>query len=113
MKKPGIHEILHGGEDSEKNGRRINAYFNEDSIDQWLGDYEKKSKKIQHDEPWLTLIALYSIFGDQTNLKETIVIDALDSLLRGSTASWDHKITSIEKVQVEYQTLIFSNTGRD
>lgn len=104
MIKQEIHEILLGGEDSERNGKRINAYFNEDSIDQWLGDYGKKSKKIEHDEPWLTLIALYSIFGDQANLNETKVIDNLHSLLKSATPGWDHKITSVEKVQVEYQT---------
>lgn len=42
----------------------------ENSTHKWVDDFKKKanSKSLDHDEPWVTLVAMYGLFGDQEDL---------------------------------------------
>ena len=85
------------------NPTKIQSYFNDQSLEKWIADYKKKATSIEHDEPWLTLVALFSIFSEQNNNSDNKVITALEKLLRGTKANWDGKIIAIKKVKVEVQ----------
>ncbi|MDR1742399.1 MAG: hypothetical protein LBR48_01095 [Dysgonamonadaceae bacterium] len=59
---------------------KISRYFNSESLNKWKDKYSKSLEKINHDEPWLTLIACYSVFGNQQkinmeNVKKILQID--------------------------------------
>lgn len=69
----------------------------------WLEDYKKKAKSINHDEPWVTLVALYALFGDQSRINDPKVIQSLEQLLSKSKPGWKEKIKSIKKIKVEFQ----------
>lgn len=82
---------------------KINPYFNDKNSEGWLEDYRKKASSIEHDEPWLTLLALYSLFGDQSSLNDPGIIRILERLLNASLANWNHGIKTIKEIKVEYQ----------
>ena len=86
-------------------GMKIRRYFKEGSESRWISRYKDKvtNNTIVHDEPWLTLIALYSIFGSMSNRKDPKTIKALEYLLISTCRGWEYKIQEIKKVQVEYQ----------
>jgi hypothetical protein len=48
----------------------MQRYFCNNTYDKWKKTYKEKSKNIAHDEPWLTLVALYSLFGDQNSFSK-------------------------------------------
>ncbi len=48
---------------------KISSYFpDKKTNEKWKLKFKEKIKHIWHDEPWLTLIACYSIFGNQSNI---------------------------------------------
>lgn len=88
----------------------MNPYFN-NNISDWRQKYKKKAleeikgtkgaKKIEHDEPWLTLISMYSIFDNQGNhnLKNSKL--AFEELLSKSGFLKSVTPTNIERVLLE------------
>lgn len=61
--------------------KQSSKYFNCENYEGWFKDYEGEIKNIDHDEPWLTLMALYSLFGNQSNLGQPNVTDSFYSVL--------------------------------
>lgn len=62
---------------------RISKIEGDEKIERWLMTYRKKTEDglLDHDEPWLTLVALYGIFGSQNDLTTHERIGALNRLL--------------------------------
>lgn len=48
----------------ENNVEKIKYYFPQDSYEKWISKYKESIKKISHDEPWLTLVSMYALFGE-------------------------------------------------
>lgn len=94
----GIAEIL-----TANNGVKIKPYFNEDRPEPWIDRFNKKILKneVDHDEPWLTLVSLYALFGDQSNLKSMDCIFAINALLTNCGLNPPPKITEIINVKIE------------
>jgi len=76
---------------------KIRKYF---SSDDWKTKYQKKLTKIEHDEPWLTLIACYSVFGGQEGYSNKC-LSAINKILSLSGLNNKIEFSSIEKVRVE------------
>lgn len=74
------------------------AYLNSES---WEKIYAEKIKNIDHDEPWLTLISAYSIFGNQQNINEKNRLEAINSIILNSGIKSPFNLTSIDEVKVE------------
>ncbi len=51
--------------------------------DKWVADFRKRSHGalLDHDEPWLTLVALCGLFGDQSQLDDPKRVSAVNQLL--------------------------------
>ncbi|MDA3893970.1 MAG: hypothetical protein PF517_20110 [Salinivirgaceae bacterium] len=75
----------------------IGKYFPSENKE-WKDNYN--NRKIEHDEPWVTLIAMYSLFGNQENVTENQV-DAFNQVLANAGFANAPKFSSIEKVIVE------------
>ena len=75
-------------------------YFKENSFAKWKDIYRKKQANIAHDEPWLTLVSLYSIFGDQSDFSDDS-IQALQDILSTSGFNRKVKVTTITEVSIE------------
>ena len=43
------------------------------SVSKWIDKFKKsaKEKTLDHDEPWVTLVALYGLFGDQKDINDS------------------------------------------
>ena len=54
----------------------------EESANKWIEKFKKSAsgKTLDHDEPWLTLVALYGLFGDQTDNDNPRVLRAINDL---------------------------------
>ena len=76
---------------------KIKEYFNSPD---WEQKYREKLSQIDHDEPWLTLIASYSIFGNQSNFNNSR-LNAINGLLNSAGLKNKFNFTSISKVKVE------------
>jgi len=76
---------------------KIKKYFNSSD---WKQKYKEKLKQINHDEPWLTLIACYSIFGNQSGFDNSR-LNAINGLLNSAGLKNKFNFTSISKVKVE------------
>lgn len=70
---------------------KIESYFSGD-VDAWLDSYKDSITRIDHDEPWVTLLSMYALFGelnmriDQNRIDKIDQnrIDAFNELLRKS-----------------------------
>ncbi len=82
--------------------KELKQYFNPDSYDKWKIEYEKKLKTINHDEPWVSLIALYSIFGDQSDMENPNRIDAINYVLK-NCGVLGLQLDSVDEIWVEHQ----------
>ena len=59
FKSPPVNWIAHKNDEQEK------------KVDKWLKKFKEKAEKnLEHDEPWLTLVSLYGLFGDQKDNKD-------------------------------------------
>ena len=76
---------------------KIKDYFNSPD---WEHKIRKKINQIGHDEPWLTLIACYSIFGNQKNLNASR-LNAINNILNSAGLSNRINLSSISKLKVE------------
>ena len=56
---------------------------NEEKVDKWIEDFKKKAHggNLDHQEPWVTLVALYGLFGDQKDLDNRQHLEAINYLL--------------------------------
>ena len=56
-----------------------------ESVHKWIGEFRKKanSKSLDHDEPWLTLVAMYGLFGNQKDLHSAHRLDTINKLFFG------------------------------
>lgn len=82
----------------------LSGYFTKNTFKDWQKKYDKKTNEFDHDEPWLTLVATYSIFGKQDILdKNHHRIDAFNSLLQSCGLKNCPILESIEEIQFEKQ----------
>jgi hypothetical protein len=80
---------------------KISSYFpNKETNEKWELKFKEKIKHIGHDEPWLTLIASYSIFGDQNNITATRLA-AINELLSTAGLGNCFDFSKIESVIIE------------
>ncbi len=70
------------------------------SSENWKEKYKKSIDSIYHDEPWLTLIACYFLFGNQKKI-DSKQIKALNGVLNSAGLSNKICFNSILKVRVE------------
>jgi len=82
---------------------KIKKYFDSDNIEKWEDKYEKETENINHDEPWLTLVACYTVFGNQQNYNcnNYAAINKILNLGAGNGKLFN--FTSIDKIIVEKQ----------
>lgn len=59
-------------------------YFPSENSKDWVNIYKTKLNSIDHDEPWLTLMAMYALFGDGAEQNLQVGIPALNAVLRDS-----------------------------
>lgn len=76
---------------------KISKYF---PSDDWKAKYKNKLTQIEHDEPWLTLIACYSVLGNQT-VYSPDKLSAINKILSLSGLTKKIEFSTIEKVRVE------------
>ncbi len=52
-------------------------------VDKWIEDFKKKADggNLDHQEPWVTLVALYGLFGDQNHTDNPQRLNCLNNLL--------------------------------
>lgn len=80
---------------------KIKIFFpNNDPKGEWKSKFKKNLKSINHDEPWLTLIACYSLFGDQNDYNENRFL-AINKAFKKSGLNDKIKFNSIEEVTIE------------
>jgi hypothetical protein len=79
---------------------RIENFFASKTANDWKNKYEKAISKIDHDEPWLTLIACYSALGNLENIDENN-LTAINEVFKFSGITNKLSFTSITKVKVE------------
>lgn len=105
-------------------GSRIKRYFDSKragllgqvgskrNVEGWITEYSNKSssKSFVHDEPWLTLVALYGLLGDQSDLtdscRESAVADVLRKAFPRDGAGPDLKQLTGANVEVYLPELI-------
>ena len=86
-----------------------NYFSSNKSKEKWQKDYEKKLKSIYHDEPWLTFMAIYALFGkgDYTSLQKGV--PALNAVLRTSNMDYPEfleiKVVKVERRLIEVRSL--------
>ena len=76
----------------------LRGYFDSD---EWEQLYRMKVLNVNHDEPWLTLIAIYSIFGDQKQKNNANRINAINEVIANSGLRSTLALTAIEELKVE------------
>jgi len=76
---------------------KIKQYF---GTGDWKGNYKKSLSAINHDEPWLTLIACYSVLGNQSDYNKNN-LDAINEILNSSGIKKNFNFTEITRVRVE------------
>lgn len=56
---------------------------NEEKIGKWIEKFKKSAsgKILDHDEPWLTLVALYGLFGNQKDINNSQRLESINYLL--------------------------------
>lgn len=80
---------------------KIKTYFHQESLDKWRNSYQASLKNLDHDEPWLTLIACYAIFGEQSKINDPGPINAFNAILKDCGLKQDLTLDKIDSVQVE------------
>jgi len=80
---------------------KIKNYFSPNTGDNWKAKYTGSLSNIQHDEPWLTLIACYAIFGNQENMNNPAVLNAFNAVLKDCGNIQPPVLDKINEVQVE------------
>lgn len=86
-----------------KNWKLLIGYFTGKTFKEWKSIYNKNPRRFNHDEPWLTLVATYALFGEQCKMNQPNRIKAFNLLLKSSNLDNVPKIKSIEEIQVEKQ----------
>lgn len=81
--------------------RDIKYYFTESTYTKWVQIYKESLNNISHDEPWLTLVSLYTLFGDQQNLSSSNIINAFKELLTISGFKTNINVDKIEQISLE------------
>jgi len=79
---------------------KLRPYFNNEK---WKNDFDKKISNIEHDEPWLTLIAFYSIFGDQKCINNKNRIKAINQVFANSGVRNKLQLDEIIEIKLEEQ----------
>lgn len=79
----------------------LTDYFNTKSKIKWQERFTKTADKINHDEPWLTLVAVFSLFGKKLDWNQTKRLDAFNMLLKTCGLDNVPQIESITKIQFE------------
>ena len=53
------------------------------SVSKWIDKFRKSAseKTLDHDEPWVTLVALYGLFGDQEDINNSQRLESVNYLL--------------------------------
>jgi len=80
---------------------KISEYFNPESREKWKKSYQAAMKNIDHEEPWLTLIACYAIFGDQTKMNDPETLIAINSILKNCGIKHGLVLDKNDSVRVE------------
>ena len=75
-------------------------YFPSKEIEKWMEEYHKKLNNVEHDEPWLTLMAIYALFGDGEADSLQKGIPALNAILKSSEMDYP-VFSAIYAVKVE------------
>ena len=81
--------------------KKTDKYF-EKNIDKLRAEYTLKCNNIEHDEPWVTLMAFYAMFNDQDPIKDSS-INAFNALLSNCGLKTPPVIDKINHIFVEKQ----------
>jgi hypothetical protein len=81
---------------------KIESYF-PGNVGAWLDCYKDSIRRIEHDEPWVTLVSMYALFGDLREKNEQNRIDAFNKILKNCGLKNPPILTEIDKVLVERQ----------
>jgi hypothetical protein len=73
------------------------------NTDAWLKSYKESLKRIDHDEPWVTLISMYAIFGDLSQKKDPQQLAAFNELIMNCGIQNPPKVIEIGQIKVEKQ----------
>ena len=86
---------------------KIKNYFSNKTPDKWKNDFGKQleDEAITHDEPWLTLIACYSVFGNQENFSSNR-INAINEIISKSGVINCFKFDSLESESVKVEVVL-------
>jgi hypothetical protein len=80
-----IRRYFQGPGNADRDGRiwgRVSE-SSEVRVDKWIEDFKKKAHggNLDHQEPWVTLVALYGLFGDQKDLDNRQHLESINYLL--------------------------------
>lgn len=81
----------------------MDAYFVDNDFSKWKERYDTSYKNINHSETWLTLISMYMLFDDQTNLSSEKIKIAFQSVL---TESFKIRINPDEVQRVSLELVL-------
>lgn len=81
---------------------KIESYFS-GNVPAWISSYEKSIETIDHDEPWVTLISIYALFGEKKNWDDPDRINAFNEVLKNCGLRKPPIVTKIMQIQVERQ----------
>jgi hypothetical protein len=80
-----IRRYFQSPENADRDGRiwGEKSGGNKIKIEKWIEDFKKKAYggNLDHQEPWITLVALYGLFGDQQDLNEPQRLESINYLL--------------------------------
>lgn len=67
----------------ERNWGRVSRIDDDEKAKKWISEFAKKveNRILDHDEPWVTLVALFGLFGNQYDINSPKRLDALNELL--------------------------------
>lgn len=95
---------------------KIRCYFKSKNPHDWKDHYIKNIQNLDHDEPWLTLIACYSVFGSQSDLFNPKRVTAINEIISTSGIKKSFSFTEIGQVILEEdfkEILCYRNYLRD
>lgn len=76
-------------------------YFNHGQVQKWIDKYKDHTNNIAHDEPWLTLMALYSMFGDQNSIDNLQIALTFQKAISNIGLQRDPKVKEVEQASLE------------
>ncbi len=84
---------------------KLQAYFNEDkpSSEKWKEAYRKQIQHIAHDEPWLTLVSIYAIFGEKSTKNNEDKLNAINQIFANSGTRNPLQLDEIIEIRLEEQ----------